>query len=436
MSRLSNEVSQLVRDELRLAQAEMRGKAKKAGIGAGMFGAAGLLALYGGGVLITTAILALALAVDAWLAALIVGVVLLAAAGVAALLGKQRVQEAAPPVPSRAVDSVKRDIETVRHAGDPDPNTRSRNQRIDVEGERTMNDNHNPEAFNRLRTHGTRSGATDPADAPEVDALEADIARTRQDLAHTVDLLAAKLDIKTRIRNRVAETRDAATRPGADGAHLPRRRRWQAQTGGDVRGWWHPRGPCSRGPGQVVDASLEAPQPQQAASALRIDNGSDLPTLTGENRLPWPSCNSERDPLRPLLDALAPAQFAFSLLPQLLGLLVLGIALEAFLGPFRSAFFVPPSASSAASEDLPLNSLTGCRTALGSTSFPASATSRRASISSGIPSGISTTVTQRMAPRRPMTPARSHSRPAPSQRRGFIGDQLRARTRRMIDMLG
>ncbi len=118
VSRLSNEVSQLVRDELRLAQAEMRGKAKKAGIGAGMFGAAGLLALYGGGVLITTAILALALAVDAWLAALIVGVVLLAAAGVAALLGKQRVQEAAPPVPSRAVDSVKRDIETVRHAGD------------------------------------------------------------------------------------------------------------------------------------------------------------------------------------------------------------------------------------------------------------------------------------------------------------------------------
>ena len=107
-----------MRDELRLAQAEMRGKAKKAGIGAGMFGAAGLLALYGGGVLITTAILALALAVDAWLAALIVGVVLLAAAGVAALVGKQRVQEAVPPVPSRAVDSVKRDIETVRHAGD------------------------------------------------------------------------------------------------------------------------------------------------------------------------------------------------------------------------------------------------------------------------------------------------------------------------------
>ena len=118
VSRLSSEVSQLVRDEFRLAQMEVTGKAKKAGIGAGMFGAAGLLALYGVGVLIATAILALALAVDAWLAALIVAVVLLAAAGVVALVGKKRVQEAAPPVPSKAVDSVKRDIETVRHAGD------------------------------------------------------------------------------------------------------------------------------------------------------------------------------------------------------------------------------------------------------------------------------------------------------------------------------
>ncbi len=118
VSRLSGEVSQLVRDELRLAQMEVTGKAKQAGIGAGMVGAAGLLALYGGGVLIAAAVLALALAVDAWLAALIVAVVLLAAAGIVALIGKKRVQEAAQPVPSKAVDSVKRDIETVRHAGD------------------------------------------------------------------------------------------------------------------------------------------------------------------------------------------------------------------------------------------------------------------------------------------------------------------------------
>jgi len=118
VSRLSTELSQLVRDELRLAQVEVKGKAKKAGLGVGMFGAAGLLALYGVGVLIATAILALALAVDAWLAALIVAVVLLAAAAIAGLVGKKRVQEAAPPVPSKAVDSIKRDIDTVRQAHD------------------------------------------------------------------------------------------------------------------------------------------------------------------------------------------------------------------------------------------------------------------------------------------------------------------------------
>jgi membrane protein len=113
---LSDELTQLMRDEFRLAQLEMTGKAKKAGIGAGMFGAAGLLALYGGGVLIATLILALALVLDAWVAALIVGAVLLAAAGIVALVGKKRVQEATPPIPSQAMDSVKRDIETVRQA--------------------------------------------------------------------------------------------------------------------------------------------------------------------------------------------------------------------------------------------------------------------------------------------------------------------------------
>jgi uncharacterized membrane protein YqjE len=115
VSQLSTEISQLVRDELHLAQVEVSGKAKQAGIGAGMFGVAGVLALYGVGVLIATAILALTLAVDAWLAALIVGVVVLAAAGVAALAGKSRVSKAVPPVPSRAVEGVKEDVETLRH---------------------------------------------------------------------------------------------------------------------------------------------------------------------------------------------------------------------------------------------------------------------------------------------------------------------------------
>jgi uncharacterized membrane protein YqjE len=114
VSRLSQEVSELVRNELKLAQVEVSAKAKKAGIGAGLFGAAGIVTLYAGGVLIATAILALALVMDAWLAALIVGVVLLAVAGVAALLGKKEVEQAAPPVPTETVDSVKRDVEAVK----------------------------------------------------------------------------------------------------------------------------------------------------------------------------------------------------------------------------------------------------------------------------------------------------------------------------------
>jgi uncharacterized membrane protein YqjE len=118
VSRLSQEVSELVRNELRLAQAEMSGKAKRAGLGAGLLGGAGVIALYAVGVLIATAILLLDLAMDAWLAALIVGVVLLAAAGVAALLGKKRVAEAGPPTPTETVASVKRDVRAVKEGRD------------------------------------------------------------------------------------------------------------------------------------------------------------------------------------------------------------------------------------------------------------------------------------------------------------------------------
>lgn len=116
VTQLSQEVSRLVRDELQLAKLEVTGKAKKAGIGFGMFGAAGIIALYGLGTLIATAVLALALAVDAWLAALIVAVVLLVVAGIAALLGRNSVREAAPPVPEQALASTRRDVETAKEA--------------------------------------------------------------------------------------------------------------------------------------------------------------------------------------------------------------------------------------------------------------------------------------------------------------------------------
>lgn len=118
ISRLSTDLSTLVRDELRLATAEMSGKAKKAGIGAGMFGAAGLLALYGVGVLLATIIIALDLVMPLWLAALIVALVLLIAAGIAALLGKNKVSEAGSPVPEKTVESVKADVAAVKNARD------------------------------------------------------------------------------------------------------------------------------------------------------------------------------------------------------------------------------------------------------------------------------------------------------------------------------
>jgi uncharacterized membrane protein YqjE len=107
---LSTQVSTLVRQELELAKVELTEKGKQAGIGAGMFGGAGVLALYGVGALVATAILALSTAVAGWLAALIVAVVLLAVAGVLGLLGKGRAQRAVPPVPEQAVATVKEDV--------------------------------------------------------------------------------------------------------------------------------------------------------------------------------------------------------------------------------------------------------------------------------------------------------------------------------------
>ncbi len=113
---LSEQVTRLARDELRLAQLEVTRKAKRAGLGIGMFGGGGLLALYGLGCLLAAAIIGLATAVTAWLAALIVGAGLLAAAAVAALLGGGQLRKATPAVPERAVGSVKADVEEIKES--------------------------------------------------------------------------------------------------------------------------------------------------------------------------------------------------------------------------------------------------------------------------------------------------------------------------------
>ena len=108
---LSQQTGDLVRHEMELAKAELREKGKAAGMGAGMFGGAGLVALYAVGALTAAAILGLAIVLDAWLAALLVGVGYLAVAGILALTGKKKVEQATPPVPEQAIESSKEDVE-------------------------------------------------------------------------------------------------------------------------------------------------------------------------------------------------------------------------------------------------------------------------------------------------------------------------------------
>jgi len=111
---MTEQVSVLIRDELKLAQLEMTGRGKQAALGAGMFGASGVVAVYGLGCLLACAIIAVSGVVAAWLAALIVGAALLAAAGCAALLGRRRMRKAVPPVPGQAVADIKADIGQIK----------------------------------------------------------------------------------------------------------------------------------------------------------------------------------------------------------------------------------------------------------------------------------------------------------------------------------
>jgi hypothetical protein len=108
---LSEQTTRLVRQEVELAKAELAIKGKRAGVGAGMFGGAGVLGLYAGGALTAAVIAALSLAIATWLAALIVGLLFAAAAAVVALAGKSKVQQAMPPVPEESVESVKEDVQ-------------------------------------------------------------------------------------------------------------------------------------------------------------------------------------------------------------------------------------------------------------------------------------------------------------------------------------
>ena len=108
---LSDQTTTLVHKELELAKLEMAEKGKRAGLGAGMFGGAGLVGLYALGALTAAIVLLLATAMAGWLAALIVAAVYAAIAGGLALYGRSEARQAAPPVPQQATESVKEDVQ-------------------------------------------------------------------------------------------------------------------------------------------------------------------------------------------------------------------------------------------------------------------------------------------------------------------------------------
>ena len=111
LKQLSDQTTTLVRRELDLAKAELAEKGKKAGLGAGMFGGAGLFGVGAFAALTACLIAALDTGMPLWLAALIVAVVYAVIAAVLALVGKGKVKEAGPPVPEQAIESTKEDVE-------------------------------------------------------------------------------------------------------------------------------------------------------------------------------------------------------------------------------------------------------------------------------------------------------------------------------------
>lgn len=114
VSTLSEKMSTLIRSEIALAKAEMAEKAKHAGVGLGLFAGAGVLAFWGTGLLIATIVLGIAEGLPAWLAALIVTVLVFAVAALLGVIGKKQLDRGTPPVPEKAQTSIKADVEAVK----------------------------------------------------------------------------------------------------------------------------------------------------------------------------------------------------------------------------------------------------------------------------------------------------------------------------------
>lgn len=116
IKRATEQISTLVRDEFALARTEVTAKARHAGKGAGMFGGAGLVALYALAALLFGIGLLLDKVLPGWAAALVVAGLLFAISGLLALAGRGQVRSAVPPVPAEAIHDVRTDAGTLSSA--------------------------------------------------------------------------------------------------------------------------------------------------------------------------------------------------------------------------------------------------------------------------------------------------------------------------------
>ncbi|MEU6867121.1 phage holin family protein [Streptomyces sp. NPDC046876] len=114
VTRASQQISELVREEMQLARAEMTQKGKRYGVGGGLFGGAGLVGVLAAQALVAAAIAALWLVLPVWAAALIIGVLLAAGAAVLALAGKKQVAQAGSRAPEKTIDSIKADVAEIK----------------------------------------------------------------------------------------------------------------------------------------------------------------------------------------------------------------------------------------------------------------------------------------------------------------------------------
>ena len=116
VQRASQQLTELVRGELRLAQAEMKEKGRRYGKGGGMFGGAGLVGFLMLQALVATVIAAIAVALPVWAAGLIVTAALGVIAAVLALSGKRQVGRAAGPAPQQTIENVKADVAEIKES--------------------------------------------------------------------------------------------------------------------------------------------------------------------------------------------------------------------------------------------------------------------------------------------------------------------------------